>query len=554
MNTDLFSQLKTRQKEAGQGSGVRSQEIGARTQEPVASPISHLPSAETAGAGQAFHIENINGVTDFRVNIDGPGVLVATGWNGVGKSSAISAILAASGDKGATAEPTDGIAKGKVTMGEGVVFAVGSRRVHTGQPAIRLISAGSIGTLIDPQLVDEDRAAQARVRAVTQLMPMPADAAARVELTANDPELMTHIEHDPAEDALLLAESVRNKANEMALAQEKKALAKAGEMQTYEKLIGELGTVDFEAGDFDEVKALADAAINRSQVMAHTATERSKLERQQAEIRQTLGERPDSAPLVAKIDQYAAEIAEIDRQLTILRGIHQETVRERVRLDEAARRWDAQAEILKRPVEGPSLDEAEAARVEAEALAGRLQRASVLSQAQAYMQEHVNAERVKHEAELRAKALRDIARGTSDALGRLLERRGLPGLSIVEGRLCVKEGDTVKDFDKRLSFGQRVRVALGIALAGIDVQSVEHRTTGNRLPVLPLEPNFWTALDPAKRAEVAQIAKERGVCLITEQPGEGALRFEKVGNARNSATAEENTSNPETASPGGSLE
>lgn len=530
MNTDLFEKLKAGRKPAGA--------MTAPVPTVTAAPLhDRLTIRSERGEGeerktdtvQGFHIENINGVQDFRVNIDGPGVLVATGWNGVGKSSAISAILAASGDKGATAEPTDGVAKGRVTMGDGVVFAVGSRRVHTGQPAIRLISTGSIGTLIDPQLVDEDRAAQARVRAVTQLMPMPADDAARIELTANDPELMRHIEHDPAEDALLLAESVRNRANEMALAQEKTALAKAGEMGTYEKLIGELGTIDFEAGNFDEVKALADGAMNLAQVMAHTATERSKLERQQSEIRGTLGERPDSAAVVAEIEKYSAEIAQLDRRLSELRGIHQEAVRSRVRIDEAARRWDAQAEILKRPVEGPTLEEAEAARVEAETLAGRAVRAQVLGQAHAYMAEHVNAERVKHEAELRGKALRDIARGTSDALGRLLERRGMPGLSIVEGRLCVKDGETVKDFDKRLSFGQRVRVALGIALAGIDVQSVEHRTTGNKLPVLPLEPGFWTALDPVKQAEVARIAKERGVCLITEQPGEGALRFERVG-------------------------
>lgn len=524
MDTDLFAKMKAIQTNA---------ERGTRNAEPLnAEPGTQNPKPETPDhkpeTGNAFHIQDINGVRDFTVNIDGPGVLVATGWNGAGKSSAISAILAASGDKKATAEPTDGVAKGRVTMGDGVVFAVGSRRVANGLPAIRLISAGSIGTLIDPGLVDEDRAAQARVRAVTELLPMPADEAARTELTANDPELLAHIAHDPAEDALLLAEAVRNKANELALAQEKTAAAKAGEMATYEKLIGELGTIDFNAGKFSEVKALADEAMQRAQVMAHTATERQKLERQQAEIRETLGERPDLGVLTGSVQELAKEIADLERELALAEERYEQQVRELARLDEAARRWDAQAEILKRPVQGPTMAEAEAARVEAEGLAGRAMRAQVLDQVEAYGAEHTNAERVKHEAELRAKALRDIARGTSEALGRLLERRGLPGLSIIEGRLCVKEGGAVKDFDKRLSFGQRVRVALGIALAGIHVSAPEHCSTGNRLPVLPLEPNFWTALDPVKQAEVARIAKERGVCLITEAPGEGALRFEKV--------------------------
>lgn len=299
-------------------------------------------------------------------------------------------------------------------------------------------------------------------------------------------------------------------------------------MGTYEKLIGELGTVDFNAGKSSEVKALADEAMNRAQVMAHTATERVKLERQQAEIRQSLGPLPDVDEAQKEFDAANQRLLELNAELKIaaqawndagakLKGRRMEVEQHRQR-----------AEILKRPVQGPTLEEAESARVEAETLAGRAMRAQVLGQAEAYTAEHTNADRVKHDADTRGKALREIARGTSDALGRLLERRGLPGLSIVEGRLCVKDGDTVKDFDKRLSFGQRVRVALGIALAGIDVSAPEHRTTGNKLPVLPLEPGFWTALDPVKQAEVAQIAKERGVCLITEAPGEGALRFDRM--------------------------
>lgn len=523
MSNDLLEKMKAIQGKAGNMGPILVTEKGIDQ-----GSAERQLRPTTAESGQAFHIQDINGVRDFTVNIDGPGVLVARGWNGTGKSSAISAILAASGDKKATAEPTDGIAKGRVTMGDGVIFAAGSRRVATGQPAIRLISTGSIGTLIDPGLVDEDRAAQARVRAVTQLMPMPADDAARIELTANDPELMEHIAHDPAEDALLLAEAVRNKANEMALAQEKIAQAKEGEMGTYEKLIGELGTVDFNAGKSSEVKALADEAMNRAQVMAHTATERVKLERQQAEIRQSLGPLPDVDEAQKEFDAANQRLLELNAELKIaaqawndagakLKGRRMEVEQHRQR-----------AEILKRPVQGPTLEEAESARVEAETLAGRAMRAQVLGQAEAYTAEHTNADRVKHDADTRGKALREIARGTSDALGRLLERRGLPGLSIVEGRLCVKDGDTVKDFDKRLSFGQRVRVALGIALAGIDVSAPEHRTTGNKLPVLPLEPGFWTALDPVKQAEVAQIAKERGVCLITEAPGEGALRFDRM--------------------------
>jgi hypothetical protein len=130
----------------------------------------------------------------------------------------------------------------------------------------------------------------------------------------------------------------------------------------------------------------------------------------------------------------------------------------------------------------------------------------------------------------RAKLLRSVAHGTEEALSRLLEKRGLKDLAVVEGRLHWKSQDgRVLDYGSPMvSFGQRVRIALGVALEGIDRDSVDSRTTGNRLPLLALNPDFWLALDPARKAEVAGIAKERGVCLITEEPGEGELRVEKI--------------------------
>ncbi len=475
-----------------------------------------------------YKIENVNGVKALVVNLDEPGVVVAKAPNGSGKSSAIEALKAACGDPQAKAEPTDGVSKGQVLCPDGVTFTVGHRRKLNGEPAVRLVSTGAIGKLIDPQIKDDTLAARARVRALMSLLPLPADDEARLELTKNDEELQRWIASEPATDAMELGEAVRKRANELANELEKQSQQAQGEAAAMVKQIEELGPLDYEAGEVTKARALAERAVREAEVMGHTARARQRHEEEKQRIAAVIGERPCSKLASEQVAGLAEEIREAEMKVAGLRSRYQEAVRERVRLDEEARRWDEQAAIVKQVVEGPSLEDAAKAATEAEQLKARAVRAEILAQAMSYKRSADLASSTAERCGNRAAVLRAIAKGTADAMGRLLERRGLPGLAMVDGRLCVRAGDKLKDFDTRLSFGERVRVALGIALAGIDRGSVEHRSAGNRLPLLPLEPEFWLALDGKHRAEVAQIARERGVCLVTEEPAEGELRFERV--------------------------
>lgn len=509
----LMPEVQTEVKAAGQESGVRSPESGVKTPE----------------AGQSFRIQEINGLHDFTVTLDKPGVYVARGPNGAGKSSLIEAIKGASGDDKAKVEPTEGEAKGQVDMGGGVLFKVGNKRTSKGQPFVRLVSTGAIGQLIDPGLIDEKAAARARIRALVQLKPMPVDDSTRTELTGNDEELQAWIRRDTSSDAMELSHNVRLKANELALELEKRVAECEGEEKSLLGLIEELGELDYEAGDGATARTQANRANGEAQVKLNTARERAELERQQQELKNTIGERPDSSGASADVELLAKVMADLEKKLSEAQQKYQHAVRERVRLDEAARKWDAQAEIMKRPVKGPTMAEAEQAIVEAQALSARAERAEKLDRARAWL-EKIDAAKIEATTKgERAKLLRGIAQGTEEALSRLLERRGLKDLAVVEGRLHWKKDGKLLDYGSPMvSFGQRVRVALGVALEGIDRDSVESRTTGNRLPLLPLNPDFWLALDPERKAEVAAIAKERGVCLITEEPGEGELRVEQV--------------------------
>lgn len=480
-----------------------------------------------------YRISDVNGIADLTIRLDGPGVYVARGPNGAGKSSAIEALKAASGDDKAKAEPSDGEDKGKVEVrsqnAEGVLLAVGStRNKRTGLPTVRLVSTGAIGQLIDPGIKDADTAAKHRLKALLQLMPLPADDAAKLELTANDEELQKWIQGDPSTDAMDLAEAVRKRANELANNLEKRSAEAKGEEESLTGLIKELGALDFEAGDSLPAKQEADRAIRFAERSMYQAQARAKLEEQQAALRNTQGPRPNTEPVEASIRQLSDQIAELDRQIAVLKETLHHARVERARLDEAARIWDSQAAILNQKAEGPTLAEAAEFTKQAEAAAGKALRAQTLDRAKEYQTKANAAKELAAKCAERAKHLRGIAQGTADALGRLLERRGLDGLVIQDGRLGVKAGHSVKDFDTRLSFGERVRVALGIALTGLQIADCGLRIGEERLPILPLEPTFWLALDDVHKAEVCSIAKERGVCLVTEEPVAGPLRVEKV--------------------------
>ena len=116
---------------------------------------------------------------------------------------------------------------------------------------------------------------------------------------------------------------------------------------------------------------------------------------------------------------------------------------------------------------------------------------------------------------------RRIAANVSAVLAELLGEAGVPMLRVIDGRIVVEAGEgDLRDFETRLSFGEKVRVALEVVARGIA------GSTRDRVPVVALDPAFWLALDPERRAEVGALAHETGVALLTEEPTEGELRVE----------------------------
>lgn len=120
---------------------------------------------------------------------------------------------------------------------------------------------------------------------------------------------------------------------------------------------------------------------------------------------------------------------------------------------------------------------------------------------------------IKHQRKV-AEKIRDIARSTDTAIERALVGSGFTGVSIVQGRLCVKT-DRGTEPVSELSHGERWRLALDIASRGL-----------GKGALLAVCQEAWESLDPTNRRAVAEMARERGIVLVTAEASEGELRAE----------------------------
>lgn len=469
-------------------------------------------------------IQNVNGVRDLCFNLGEPGVYVLRGKNGAGKTSAINAVMAAAGARDAVAEPTDGQESGQVLVG-GVRMVVGARRLTTGAPSIHLADSASLGAFIEPGLRDEKAGNKRRIEALLRMVPIPADDAAKKELTANDlPFASTVRGYFP--DALTLGIEIARAANAEALALEKEAAKHQGEVDVYVREINSK-VIPMSVFPLDVATARCNEAKAKAAIAESQAKAREELVRQQNQIKATIGERPDVRAALADRDQKVQAVKDLQLQLALAKHALEAAIAKVAHAQKTAMEWDAQSEILRRPIEGPTLKQAEELKQLAVVAEKDLENARAAAEFREKQQRMADAKQASDAALGRAEHYRKMAKRVPYALGRLLERAGIPGLSIDEkGILCVQAEDgSMKPFADRLSFGQRVRLALDLSLQA-------HKQRAGSMPcTLQLEPEFWLALDAAHRAEVVAQAKALGVYVLTEEPAEGELRVENASMA-----------------------
>lgn len=492
-----------------------------------------------------YEIENVGGIAHATLRLL-PGVNVLRGENGAGKTSAYRAISRAQGAK-IELERRDGTQHGSV-RGPGVTLRVGKVVRATGHAELSLADVSPLSTLIDPQIQDPEAAARARLRALVELLRLSVTDEAVSALCGGDAELAAwvaeEVQSEAITDLLGVSEKARRRmhalAREQESAAERAAAVRIGSGQRAGEILEALGG----DGGLTETPveqargAVADGGRRYERALAQCEA-REALEARQTELRATIGERPDPEPHLDEADRKKAiaaqadvTIEEIEEQLEKLRGrlTLEKEIRSRLLAEQsaaldaasetqsAAERWDEAQTVLAQEATGPTRDELGAIQTDAlETPVAELERAEHSASYRAAVHDGRDAAEAQEAAELKAKALRELAAEIPDRLGRILAEAGAPGLTIVGGRVHALTEQGAVDFEKRLSDGQRVRLALSVAAHVF-----------GRGSVVPLDGAYWTTLDPANRAEFAALAGEYGLTVLTEEATGGGLRIEHV--------------------------
>jgi len=472
---------------------------------------------------RAIRIENVGPIERLAIPLPESGVVVLRGRNGVGKSHALAAVDSLISGRG---KPPcrDGAAKGTVE-GFGAKLTIGRSTRRVGEAEVLTLEGRlDISQLVQPPIKDEEAADRTRIKALIQLSGQSADLNAFESILPENVslgELVPPSEQD--NDPVVFAGRLKRALEAEARRWEKVAEEHKAELSVVEKELGAAPQCDPElwfriVRQPGVVRAEAEMAVAQALANLRELETRQELAAKQAEqiaqAKRALAEL-EGGDLVSpdKIDVEISELDEKIRKLEQALAAARERRTQLVRRREQAVALQQQIAELRRIVsqEVSIVDDAEIAKARDALEAARRAHAQVTDLIhKAYLDKRLEELRKRaSEAEGRAAVFRDAAHATDDVLSSLVAR--------VTRKLRVDGGRLVCDTDRgtepfgELSAGERWRIALEIA--------VEQVGEGG-LVTVPQE--AWEALDPVNRAEIAQIAKQVGVVLLTAEADEHA--------------------------------
>lgn len=484
-------------------------------------------------------IENVGGIQRAQLELRPGTINVLVGANGGGKTTAANCIRRAAGERVAL-EVRDGAHLGTVEL-PGVKLQVKTSIRSTGVAEVELADTGPLSRLIDPGLKGDEERALARVRAMVELIRPDFTAAVVAELADREPGVTAAVEQELSEgahpDLVDVAERVRRVAHQQARAAEATAAQAAGKATAaeltakaaLEKAGGEEALVETPVGDAERAERAAAEALGAARA---ARDRRLALERQQEEIRATLGEAPDPDRFATDVDVRERALAaheerirdherKIAQERELLAGVRADLNRlKEAQASEAdrLRRHQQQAAILAQPVTGPTEEELAAAEADAARATEARRAAAVSAEVRQLSATALAARDERDRIQARAERLREVATTVYDRLAMLpgIAEKAAP-LTILAGRVHVIDGENVHDFESRRSAGQKVAAAFALAAKCYAAADPE------RAPIVALDGHLWADLDPEAKAEAARAAADLGLAVLTEEPTTGPL-------------------------------
>lgn len=492
-------------------------------------------------------IEGIEGVEKATLELQSGALNVLQGRNGIGKTSAARAIARALGAKVDGLEMREGETLGTVHVSEGetavslVVPASGRVRTKGDAPITSGDTAALTRLITGDNCVGAAARNAARIEAFLQIVRPAVDAEAVAVLTERDAEMGAWLAERLAagsipSDLLSAAERLKEELQRRAREDhEKLADTLAGEEQANERrgvdLRAELALLGF-AGQTNDDWPAAESEVERlaaeADSLKRSAEERARQEADREAIRAAGAPRPDVNEAYAKVKRHldkrnearanaerlALEIERLQAEHAaatrlaadhLVEGKQAEDVWRGI--EEQAKRWDAQQALLLAPVEGATPAEVEAAEHRLQA-ARRKRDAARLSVAIDEAQDAAaRAKSSREKLAARGKQLRDWSISIRERVADLLAKSGAEGFGVADGALTYQG----QDFDDRLSAGQKVSAAIGLAA----------RFWSGFVFV---DPDYYARLDVEHRGELdAFCASRPDLIIVTEEPTAGEL-------------------------------
>lgn len=502
----------------------------------------------SATATKEITIDHVGPIEHLAIPIpDGGGVVVLHGASGVGKSHAIASVASLTdGAARKNLRPSDGLPSGRIE-GMGVTVRLGRSNTVRGELECESLESGiDPSLLVDPGIKDPLSADSKRLATLVRLANVTVDAgawAAAIGKYADQIALQDLVSDDPVKSA----DVIRRRLHDLALKTERVATSKSGEATALAKSVADVEIYESNI-DVDHVAVMsgiaAELAVANSKRDAYMrAVERRAASSEQLKSSHESAVDMDAIHSELKRAGIAAEQLQSDGETikaTITRLAEElEIVKETYRRNQSsldlaraeqraanARLVDAQEHQnhirqLQNMID-ESLPEcvtaADIANIEQRKLSAieQAQQAEVVRRAIATIDKSKLLARESMGLEVSAEEMRSLARSTDQVLEQALIDAGFDSIKVHDGRLCV-ESDRGLEPVSDLSTGERWRLALDLAAA--------------RLPtgaLLSVHQEGWQSLDNDLRREVADMARERGLVIVTAQVDEGGIRAELV--------------------------
>lgn len=452
-------------------------------------------------------IQNVGPIEQLRLPLPDAGVVVLHGRNGSGKSHALAAVDSLVSGRGRP-PCRDGAAQA-VIDGLGARLTIGRGQRRTGEAeVVTLEGRMDISQLVQPPIKDEESADRTRIKALIQLAGAVADHTKFESILPANTRLGELVPpEDQPDDPVLLAGKVKRALEAEARRWERKAEDAAAQAA------GLAAQWPAQPTAVDRAKAeteLQEALLRQKELQilnAEAQRRRAQIER----ARQTIQGLRAQADAVENLDALAAEAEALDDQIGKLQRAldvaRERRMQVRRRLDQArivASQVEQLEKLIAEAPQAPPEQAMQAAAQEVEVARRRHAEALAAEQSRRMAEEIARLRGEAANAHQEARRYREAAAATDGVLSELVGR--------VTSRLRVEAGRLVVDTDRgsepfgELSPGERWRIALEIA--------AEQVGRGG-LVVVPQE--AWEALDPVNRTELAQIAVQVGVVILTAE-------------------------------------